>query len=323
MRIIKDTTDFYLSGETVVAIGKFDGFHKGHERILAKMQEVGKRGLKLAVFTFNIPPATVLHKGYPGDHRVLTTVLEKRRIFEDLSIDYLVEFPFYEKTAAILPRDFVEDILLHRMKAKVIVCGPDVRFGSKGAGDISLLMQYASEGAFEIQVVEKEYYAGEPISSSRIRTEILSGHMEEANRMLSKPYMFFGEVMHGRKLGRTMGMPTINLLPRPDKLLPGSGVYFSRVRHHDREYCGVTNIGVRPTVERNTSGEKPPVSVETYLYDFNSEIYGDDCMVFLYHFVRPEMDFGSVEALREQLQADIAAGQKWHSEHFPAADQRG
>ncbi|MBR2276205.1 MAG: riboflavin kinase, partial [Lachnospiraceae bacterium] len=134
------------------------------------------------------------------------------------------------------------------------------------------------------------------------------------------PYMFYGEVVHGRKLGRTIGMPTVNLLPKPEKLLPESGVYYSRVRHLGIEYRSITNIGLKPTVSQKTSGSENGSAcvpgVETYIYNFDREIYGDELLVYICHFVRPEKNFGSIEALKEGMRKDIEAGREWHRDHF-------
>ncbi|MBQ7564808.1 MAG: riboflavin biosynthesis protein RibF [Lachnospiraceae bacterium] len=316
MKIIQDTTDFKLPWDSVVAIGKFDGIHKGHEKIIRRMNEYKKKGLRTVIFTFDQKSSVPFGKDRVLNDRVLTTKDEKRYIFDLLNIDCLIEFPFYEQTAAIPPRAFVEDILLSRLKAKAVVCGPDLSFGHKGAGNISLLREYEEDGGFQAFVVEKEQYKGEPISSSRIREEITACNIEEANRMLMLPYMFYGEVVHGKRLGRTLGMPTVNLLPKPEKLMPGSGVYYSRVRHMGLEYCSITNIGVKPTVVPRDGGTKKVPGVETYIYNFDREIYGDELLVYIYHYVRPEKDFGSLEALKSGLLEDIEAGREWHKDHL-------
>lgn len=312
MIIIRDTTDFYLEKDTVAAIGKFDGIHRGHEKILRKMREYKAKGLKLAIFTFAVHPSGLLG----NEQKVITTREEKRRIFESFEVDYLIEFPFYEQTAAIPAATFIEDILISRMRVKTLVCGPDLRFGHKGTGDVKLLKKYEQEGSFSVFVVEKELYKAEVISSSRIRRKILSGSMEEANAMLVVPFMFYGEVVHGRKLGRTIGIPTVNLLPKEEKLMPKSGVYYSRVRHLDIEYRSVTNIGIKPTVVKQNGIEKTVKGVETYIYNFDQEIYGDELLVFIHHFVRPEMNFKSLKELQTAMQRDIDTGLTWHAQHL-------
>ncbi len=312
MKIISQTTDFFLNEDTVTAIGKFDGIHRGHEKIINKMREYKNKGLKLCIFSFNINPIFFLNN---KDQKVLTTNQEKRTVFEQLDIDYLIEFPIDKNTVAIPARSFVEDILLKRLRTKVIVCGEDLSFGHKGLGNTALLKEYENNGLLTVNIVDKEIYKGDVISSTRIREKILSAEMEEANNMLMLPYMFFGQVIPGRKIGRTLGMPTVNLSPDTNKLLPKNGVYYSSTRHMGLDHCSITNIGVRPTFEDNKT-QNPMISVETYLYDFEKEIYGDKLLIFLHHYVRPEKKFISIEYLRSRLKADIEEGRKWHGKHI-------
>ena len=311
MNVFTGTIDFQIDEDTVVAIGKFDGVHRGHEKIFRKMLEYRSKGLKLAIFTFDTPPGSVVSA---ADNSVLTTSIEKRLIFENLGVDYLVEFPFYEKTAAISPEDFIDKILIGKMRAKAVVCGTDCRFGHKGKGDAQLLISYGGE-EFETVVVDKVYYKDEIISSTRIRALISEGKIEEANEMLLAPYSVYGVVVHGKRLGRELGMPTVNIIPSQDKLLPPSGVYYSRVRHMGIEYRSITNIGSKPTVSSGKSGY-PVRGVETYLYNFNREIYGDDMLVSLYHFSRSEMKFSGVDELKNQMALDISAGEQWHKDNL-------
>jgi len=313
MRIISGTTDFRTEDDTVIAIGKFDGIHKGHGEIIKKMLAYKSRGLKMTIFTFDIPPASVF---YGKNHRVLTTNEEKRKIFQELSIDYLIEFPFYEKSAAITAEQFIEQILVDRLRMKAAVVGADCRFGYKGIGNGQLLKQYGEQNGFDTVIVDKMLYGGREISSTYIREEIEAGNIEAANQLLLRPYLFYGKVVHGRKLGRTLGMPTVNLLPEPEKLLPPSGVYFSRVNHMGQEYRAITNIGCRPTVSEKDGELNPAMSIEMYIYNFHEEIYGEYLYVSLYKFVRAEMKFPSVEALKRQMKKDIEKGEEWHREHL-------
>ena len=309
MRIISGTLDFQVKENIVAAIGKFDGIHKGHGEIIKKMLEYKSRGFKMAVFTFDIPPASVF---YGKNQKVLTTNEEKRKIFQELSVDYLIEFPFGRETAEIPAEQFVKRILLDRLHMKAAVVGTDCRFGYRGLGDIALLKALGERYGFDTIVVDKMLYEGREISSTYVREEIEAGNIVKANHLLLRPYLFYGKVVHGRQLGRTLGMPTVNLLPEPEKLLPPNGVYFSRVNHMGQEYRAITNIGSKPTV----SGEEPVTGIETYIYNFDEEIYGDDLYVSLYQFVRGEMKFPTVEALKEQMEKDIRKGEKWHKEHL-------
>ncbi len=309
MRVIRGTSDFRVEESTVVAIGKFDGIHKGHGEIIKTMLEYKSRGLKMAVFTFDIPPASVF---YGKNRKVLTTNEEKRKIFQELSVDYLIEFPFGREAAGISAEQFIKRILLDRLHMKAAVVGTDCRFGYQGRGDTALLKAFGERYGFDTVVVDKMLYEGREISSTYVREEIEAGNIVKANHLLLRPYLFYGKVVHGRRLGRTLGMPTVNLLPEPEKLLPPNGVYFSRVNHMGQEYRAITNIGSKPTV----SDENSVTGIETYIYNFNEEIYGDYLYVSLYQFVRREMKFPTVESLKEQMQSDIRKGEKWHKEHL-------
>ncbi len=324
MVIIENTLHFHIDRPTVVAIGKFDGLHKGHMEIIRRMLPFKKRGMATAIVTFALPPAQVLAQGKEGAGRegagadnegigkVLTTRREKRKIFAELGIDYYVELPFDEEVMHIRAEAFVKQILVERMQMRAVVCGNDCRFGYRGEGDRECLKRLGGELDFETVVADKVYYEGVPISSSIIREELSFGRIERANAMLMRPYLFYGEVVHGRQIGRTIGMPTVNLIPEPEKLLPPYGVYYSRVTHMGQEYRAITNLGAKPTID----GEKPLVGVESYLYGFHEEIYGDFLYVSLYHYVREEMKFADVEALKAQMQRDIESGKDWHRENL-------
>lgn len=303
MKIIEGTTDFILSEKTAVAIGKFDGVHLGHQKLLSKLLTQRKHGLLATVFTFDVQEA--VFSG--GEEKELSTRAEKRAAFEALGIDVLIEFPLNRETAAIAPESFVQDYLAKRMRAAYICAGPDLTFGKGGKGDFLLLSHYADRFDCRTELIEKVKVDGEEVSSTRIREAVRLGKMEAVCRMLGKPYGAGGFVEHGKQLGRTLGMPTANLLPEEKKLLPPNGVYCTRVRidGSDRIWRGISNVGCKPTVS-----DENRVGIETYLYDFDGDLYGREMMVELLHFRRPEQKFDSVAALKMQIEADIAAGRE-------------
>ncbi len=313
MVIVENTAHFHIEEPTVISIGKFDGIHKGHLEIIREMAAFRKTGLKTVIVTFSVPPVSVIAGSQKQDSaKVLTTNREKRKLFSELGIDYYVELPFDQTMMAMSATQFVTDILLTDLKMRAIVCGKDCRFGHKGAGDAAFLKQAGQEMDFAVRIVDDVYHNGEKISSSLIRRELLRGRVENANAMLMQPYLFYGEVVHGNRIGRTLGMPTVNLLPEEEKLIPPYGVYYSRVLHMGQEYDSITNLGCKPTV----NGEQQKVGIESYLYYFSDEIYGDFLYVSLLHFVRPEKRFDSIEELKAQMQQDIAAGEKWFREEI-------
>lgn len=304
MEIITGTEDFYLERPTAVAIGKFDGVHVGHRRLLDEILERRQRGLKACVFTFDPAPAVFLGV---SDGMELTVREEKRQILELMGVDILIEFPMNRRTTGIRPRDFVTDLLIGRMNAEFIAAGRDVTFGDKGAGNAALLQEMAPENGYELRLIDKVCVDGREVSSTYVRETVEKGEMALAGRLLGVPYMICGQVAHGRQLGRSLGMPTANLLPPPEKLLPPAGVYFSRVALSGRKYGAITNIGKKPTV----AGGGEPWGAETFIYDFREDIYGSEIQVELYDFCRPERKFESVEKLREQMERDLEAGRKY------------
>ncbi|MDD6628336.1 MAG: bifunctional riboflavin kinase/FAD synthetase [Lachnospiraceae bacterium] len=300
MHIIENTTEFQLDRPGAVAIGKFDGIHLGHQKLIQKIIEQKAKGYLATVFTFDTSAAAF----FGGEEKELTTREEKRIVFEKMGVDVLIEFPLNRETAATEPVEFVQRYLVSQMQAAYICAGTDLSFGRRGAGNYELLQQYADSYGYQVELIDKVRMDGEEVSSTRVREAVRTGQMEAAARMLGTPYSVSGTVEHGRRLGRTIGMPTANLLPEQDKLLPPNGVYYSKVLMGGRIYSSITNIGCKPTVSENHI-----MGVETYLYDFAGDIYGKDITVQLLAFRRPEMKFDGVDSLKAQMQKDIAAGQ--------------
>ena len=310
MIIISDTTQFHIDAPTAVAIGKFDGIHSGHVKLLNHILdyavENAERGVKTAVFTFNMSAAKFFGD---KDIKEVTTLSEKRLIFEEMGIDYLLEFPLNEKTAAIEATDFVNEIVLGMMNAEYIAAGEDVSFGYKGRGDAKLLLSLSdNQKKFKVDIIDKLLYEGRDISSTFVREEIAKGHMEVVSELLGHPYAFAGEVATGFKLGRKMGFPTMNLYPDPEKILPPLGVYYSNVIYEDANYPGITNIGIRPTVKNEADDH---ISVETYLFDFDKDMYGKQITTELIKFKRGEVKFDSVQELKQAIAQDICEGREF------------
>lgn len=302
MQIIKNTTEFYLDGRSAAAIGKFDGVHLGHRSLLGKILEQKKEGLRAAVFTFDSSAASF----FGGEEKELTPREEKRAIFEKLGVDVLIEFPLNEETASTLPETFIRRYLTEQMHAAYLCAGKDISFGRGGKGNAALLEQLADTCGYRTELIDKVRIGGEEVSSTRIRKAVREGRMELAEEMLGVPYSVSGCVTHGRRLGSKLGMPTANLALSRDKLLPPFGVYYSKVWLEDREYRAITNIGCKPTVSNEES-----VGAESFLYDFEGDLYGKDIRVELLAFRRREMRFESVEQLQSQMQEDIEAGREY------------
>jgi len=300
VEIICQSTDFQINENTAVSIGKFDGVHVGHRKLLADILEAKKDGLASCVFTFDTDAAFFFGTDSKGE---LNTREEKRRLFEKMGIDYLVEFPLTKETAATEPEDFVQRYLKNQMHAKLIVAGEDLSFGARGRGNIRLLQSMADAMDFQVKTIEKVQMDGDVVASTRIRNLLKEGKIPRVNQMLGMPYSIYGTVLHGNQIGRTIGFPTVNIQPDADKLMPPFGVYMSKVLLEGKTYPGITNIGVKPTVE-----EKKIVGVETFLYNFEENVYGKDICVQLYEFTRPETNFHGLEQLKAQLERDISEG---------------
>lgn len=303
MEIIANTTDFYLDRETAAAIGKFDGIHIGHRRLLEEIREKKREGLCACVFTFDPAPAVLFGL---SDGKELTTKEEKHLLFERMGVDILIEFPMNRETAATAPEAFAAEILAERMQARFLAAGSDLSFGAKGAGNAELLRKMGPELGFQVKTIDKICLKGREVSSTFARCCVEKGDMEQAEELLGMPYPVFGTVVKGNQLGRNLGFPTVNLLPQESKLMPPKGVYFSQVRHRGKLYRAVSNVGYKPTVT-----DEHIMGIESYLYDFKEDIYGEPIEVYLRKFSRPERRFENVEALRRQLEKDIEAGLRY------------
>lgn len=311
MQIIDSMEQLHIEEDTAVAIGKFDGIHLGHKALLREILDAKRYGLKAAVFTFYPPPAAVFGQGetqqpFNSGFQSLSTRAEKRKYLEEAGIDYLVEYPLNLTTAAIEPEDYIASILAGRMHAKLIVAGPDLSFGNQGRGNFALLKQYAERYHYEARQIEKVGVGGKEISSTRVREAVQRGDMKAARVYLGGWYSVEGTVRHGTQIGRTLGFPTLNVVPEREKLLPPFGVYHSQVEIEGTWYFGVTNIGRKPTVH---DGEE--VTVETFAFDYQGQAYGLSVRVELLEYARPERKFAGKEELMRQIGQDVKRAQKY------------
>ncbi len=300
MRYEKDFLHLQLTEPTVLSLGKFDGLHRGHELLMESVFEKAQTGLKAAVFTFDIPPVRM-----DSMHQVITTNEEKQKLFLERGVDYLIECPFTEEIMHMEAEQFIEEIV-RRICVKWIVVGTDFHFGHNRRGDYHMLQEYAPVYGYQLRVVQKMQYQGRDISSTYIREALLKGSIEFANELLGYPYFIRGKIIHGNQIGRTIGFPTININPPPQKLLPPYGVYVSRIRLDGKRYGGITNIGKKPTIRGDY-----PAGAETYIYDFHGDVYEKTARVELLHFERPEMRFAGIGELRAQLEKDLAYGRAY------------
>lgn len=294
MVVIKDmNSQKQPEASLFVAIGCFDGIHLAHKSILEMVIAGKQEGLKPAVFTFDINE-DCCGKNMP---RLMTTEA-KLRMFEEMGIEVVFLLQF-SQVKNITAENFVEDVLKNYCGAKKVCCGYNFRFGKGGLGDIALLRSLCEERNMETVVCEELDFQDFPVSSTRIRRLIQEGNITEANLLLGRPFSFMFPVIHGRKLGRLIGVPTINQALPDEFILPKKGVYSSETVVDGVKYCSVTNIGLKPTV----GGETKP-SAETWIQNFSGDLYGKSVQVSLHHYLREERKFESLEALREQILQD-------------------
>lgn len=271
---------------SAVSLGKFDGIHRGHQCLLERIKKQNK--YIPTVFTF------VMAEKQPK----IYTQQEKDSILEQFGIQREVLYPFEESTKNMLPEAFVSKILMEKMDTKYICVGEDFRFGKDRAGDVTLLEALKNKYGYTLEIVEKLRLDGDVVSSTRIRKLLSTGELKKANVLLGIPFFVQGQVIHGEALGRTLDLPTANLIPVPEKILLPDGVYATTVRVDGKEYAGVTNIGKKPTVGEHIRG------IETHILDFKEDIYGQEICVSFIDYIRPEMKFSSVEELRTRIEQD-------------------
>lgn len=307
MKYICNTTEFEC-GNSAVTLGKFDGVHMGHQKLIREIVNKKKKGMEAVVFTFDIPPGTVTFGNgiqQQVKQTLLTNTERKQKLFE-MGVSTVIEYPVSKKLKEMDAEEFVRKVLCEKVHARFITVGNDFRFGYQRQGDVELLHKMAEEGLFEVKVIEKEADSGAVVSSTRIRRLLQDGNVEDVNRLLGYDYLVENIIIKGNQLGRTWGIPTINMEADERKLLPPNGVYFSTVKIENCKYYGITNIGNKPTI-----GDGYAKGIETYLYSCNKDLYHKIARVSLQHFHRPEKQFDSFNDLVNQLNMDIESGREY------------
>ena len=285
-----------------VTLGKFDGLHRGHQKLINLIRREQGEKNRSVIFTFDVSPRSYILHSPP---KYLLTYEERRELAENLGVDILAECPFTEALMHMEPEDIVKEYLAERLHARYLAVGPDFRFGYQRRGTPELLKELGRTYGFRTEIVEKEKYKGRDISSTFVREELEKGHIEEVNQLLGYTYFTKGEIVHGRQLGRTIGIPTANLIPPVIKKLPPNGVYITESLIQGKTYQGITNVGYKPTVKENFLG------VETYLFSCNADLYGQEAEVRFYRYLRPEIKFSSLEELKCQMLKDIEEGKSY------------
>lgn len=300
MQILKDSYPTPPVPPLALSLGMFDGVHLGHKTIIEKLSNVAKeQNLQTGILTFWPHPRLVFN---PQERlKLLNTIEEKADLFEKNGIGKLFLKSFDEAFRNLTGEDFVRKILVEKLNTKYLIVGHDHVFGKNKSGNFELLRQLAPELGFEVEQMEAVNIHNKDISSTKIRNLLEIGDIKEANAMLGYPYHLSGTVIHGKKLGRTIGYPTANLDIDPLKLLPKSGAYIVKVLVDGEFFFGMLSIGTNPTVTENKE-----LHTEVYLLDFEGDLYGKTIGIDFYDFLHEEIKFESIEKLVERLDEDRA-----------------
>lgn len=296
MVVIDDIIMNNKESETYVALGSFDGLHYGHLSLVKKTVQVAKENNgKSMVFTYKNHPKTLVKP--ESSPKLIMDLETKLKYLEEENIDIVVLKSFNKEFMSMSAEDFIKFLCLD-YNVKGIIVGFNFKFGYKNLGDIDLLKNLQDKYGYELYIMEPYTYNGDVISSTRIRKMLLEGDVEEATKMLSKPYLIKGKVIHGKKLGRTIGFPTANLQFDEKMIIPKKGVYYTNIEYNNKIFKGITSVGNNPTV----NGKQ--LTIETFILNFNDTIYGQEVKVYFIERIRDEIKFNSLEELIEQIKQD-------------------
>ena len=294
-KMIKFRHDADIDKGCAVAVGGFDGVHIGHRAMIVSLVNEAKRhSVPSVVFTFDAEDSP------KSESSLLATDAKKNLLLASLGVDIVISVPFSE-IRNMQAGDFVKSVFVDLLKAKCIVCGYDFRFGNNREGDVSFIKSLLSESGVTFITPNAVVLDGVPISSTLIRAHIANGDFEKANALLGYSFSFSGEVIHGRRLGRELGFPTINQKYPEHLAMPRFGVYAVKCSVDGKIYGGVANVGVKPTV-----GQEDMPLCETYLFDYSGDCYSSIVETEFVAFIREEKRFSSLDELKEQVLQDIS-----------------
>ena len=303
MQYIKGLKDYCDDSRTAVTLGKFDGVHRGHEKLVEKVTECAKQeNIKSVVCAFDMLAFSKKHM----DERCILMTKQERESRLAERVDYLVDCPFTREFSQVSAENFIKNVLAETFHASYVVVGTDFSFGYKKRGDIHMLKKYEDVYGYKLIVIEKERYHEREISSTYIREVLNKGDIPLANTLLGYPYRVVGVVEHGRQLGRNLGFPTLNVAPDTNKLLPPNGVYVVSVLLDGKSYGGIANVGVKPTVT-----DENRMLVEAFLFDYAGDAYGKEVEILFCEFRRPEHKFDDIKELKACVDRDILYGKEY------------
>lgn len=293
MKYITGIESYSGQKRSAVTLGKFDGLHLGHQKLIDKIISYASDECESIVCAFDM-------------HRDSLMTGRERREHLEPKVDWLIDQPFTKALREMEAEEFIDRILHKVLRAAHIVVGTDFSFGYGKRGNAALLQKMADQYGYTVDVIEKERYLGTVISSTYIKDALAQGDVKLAERLLGYPYEMTGIVRHGKQLGRTLGFPTMNIEPEKNKILPRFGVYACRVRIDGKWYDAVGNAGIKPTVT-----DEQRRLLEVFVYGYDGDAYGKEITAQFCEFERPETKFGSVEELKNNVMRDMRYGERY------------
>jgi riboflavin kinase / FMN adenylyltransferase len=289
--------------ESIITIGSFDGLHLGHQYLINEVKILAEKNrVPFYLISFEPHPRLVLQNN--SDFKLLQTWEEKITHLEKLGIENLIAIPFTKELSQKSAEEFILNYILKPLKPKIIALGYDHKFGRDRQGSKDTFLSLKEKLGLDFEVMQLQEYMNQrnQISSSIIRQHIQNGRIENANELLGYSYSLSGNVVEGKKLGRTIGFPTANILPNnTHKLIPAIGIYHTTIEIKGKHYKSATSIGLNPTVE-NIDNPK----IETYILDFNEDIYGREVILKFHHYIRGEEKYDSIEELKSAIEKDVS-----------------
>ena len=298
MSILKQSASFSPKTKTTVTVGTFDGVHRGHQKIIAKLVEAAKKnGSAPTLLTFDPHPRKVVQPNTSVE--LIQTLEERAKTLADLGLEYMVVHPFTKAFSQLGAAEYVKEFLVDLLNIDQIIIGHNHRFGKNRTANVEDLQHYGEIYGFKVMQISAKEIDSISVSSTKIRAALAEGDVVTAHTFLGHPFTLSGTVIAGEQRGRTIGFPTANIdVNHPDKIIPKNGVYAVRVHLQNKERLGMMNIGTNPTV----NGEKR--SIEVHIFDWSTSIYDQPIQVSLIERIRDELKFDSLEALQKQLEKD-------------------
>lgn len=298
MTIYNNINEFNSTDNTILTIGTFDGVHLGHQKVLERLTNSAKENnLKSTVLTFFPHPRTILNPNKPL--KLINSVKERTELLNRSKVDNLIIHPFDKNFSELDPEKYVFEILVKKLKAKIILIGYDHKFGKNRTADITDLKIYGKKYGFKVIEIKAKEISNIAISSTKIRKAISEGNISTAKKYLGYDFSLSGKIVHGKSIGRTLGFPTANIEVKEEyKLLPKNGVYLIQSVINHNKYFGMMNIGIKPTIKESSK------TIEVNFFDFEGDLYDKNIEVNIKKFIRDEIKFDSLELLKSQILKD-------------------